>query len=114
MNDKNAVSAVHEVIRELCRLIDSGSFMKRNQFHELSEQERFVAFLIEEFSQTVRFDYLADSSPLFEKDIFLFVENAFGRHANVVVMEDFGLRSNSLLLAINICVAILRELQEEA
>ena len=114
MNNKHATSAVHEIIREICRLVDSGHSMTRDRFHELSEQERFIAFLAEKYSSTIKLYYLADSSPLFEKDTSSFIENAFGRHANTVVMEDFGLKSNALLLAINICLAILREINGEA
>lgn len=42
------------------------------------------------------------------------MENAFGRHANSVVMEDYGLKSNAFLLAINICLAILREIDGDS
>lgn len=55
--------------------------------------------------------YLNKSSPLFDAEIKDYVNNAFGRYANVVVMEDFGLKDNALLLGINISLSILKELE---
>ena len=112
MDKEFARESTYELIRELCRLIDRGIVMTRDQFHELCDQERFVDFLFVQHKEGLRLEYLDEQSTLCKADVLEYINNAFGRHANVVVMEDFGLKNNALLLALNTCVAILRELDD--
>jgi hypothetical protein len=112
MNKAYAQEGVRELIRELCRLIDSGESMARGEFHDLCEQERFIAALFTRHKDKITLEYLNKHSPLCNPEILAFFNNALGRHANVVLMEDFGLKNNALLLGVNLCTAILHELED--
>lgn len=112
MNRNYAKDAINEVIRDFCRLVDSGVTIDRDSFHDICEKEGLTDFLLSEraHSGRTKLYHLDENSPLFDAEIKAYVNNAFGRHANVVVMEDFGLKNNALLLGINISLSILREL----
>jgi hypothetical protein len=110
MNTSYAKDTVKELIQGLCRLIDSGVAINRDIFHDKCEKEQFIDFLLSGYKDQMRLSHLNESFPLFDTEIKDYLNNAFGRHANVVVMEGFGLKNNALLLGINISLSILQEL----
>lgn len=110
MNRNYAEDTVKELIQSLCRLIDSGVAMNRDVFHDTCEKERFIDFLLSGYKDQMKLCHLNEGFPIFDAEIKDYLNNAFGRHANVVVMEDFGLKNNALLLGINISLTILEEL----
>lgn len=101
-----------ELIRELCALVDRGKSMDRSQFHDLCEQERFIDFLFTEYTGSIRIEYLNKTSSLCKSEVLSYFNEAMSRHANVVLMEDFGLKDNALLMAINVVLSVMREAEE--
>ena len=101
-----------ELVRELCRLIDSGFTLDRTRFHELCEQERFIDYLLIEFKGNILLDYLDKQSGLCEQAVLNDMNSALSRHANAVVMEDYRLKGNAYLLAVNIAVAVMQEVNQ--
>ena len=59
-----------------------------------------------------RLEYLDKQSPLCKPEVLAFWNDALARHANVVLMEEYGLKRNALLLGVNLCLEIVRELEE--
>ena len=97
-----------EFIRELCRLVDAGELMSRDKFHDLCEKEVFVDSLPALYPG-VRFEYLDKKSPIFNAEVVQDINGGLSRHANAVVLEDFGLANNALLFAVNLVVSVERE-----
>ena len=110
MNRSYAKDTVKELIQNLCKIIDSGACINRDIFHDICEKEKFLDFLLSNYKDKIELHNLNENSPLFDAKIKDYLNNAFGRHANVVVMEDFGLRNNVLFLGINISLSIFQEL----
>ena len=113
MRNENMYFTCKELVRELCRLVDSGCSISSDQFHDLCENERFVEHLFLEHGDLVQLSFLDKNSTVCEPENLEYINNAFGRHANAVVMEDYGLKNNAYLLAVNFVVQILREIAEE-
>jgi hypothetical protein len=112
MNKHYALEAARELVGELCRLIDAGKTMSPDEFHELCEQERFIdALFIQYKDGSMLEDYLNKQSPLCKHEVLAFWNDALSRHANVALMEEFGLKRNALLFGVNLCLAVVRELE---
>ena len=112
MNKHHAQEAARELVCELCRLIDAGETMSRDEFHELCEKERFIDALSVKYKDGPRLANLDKQSPLCKPEVLAFWNDALLRHANVVLMEEYGLKRNALLLGVNLCLAIVRELED--
>jgi len=101
-----------ELIRELCRLVDSGESMDRSKFHELCEQEHFIDFLFTRYKDLVQMEYLNKNSSLCKSEVLAYFNNAMSRYGNASVMEEFGLQHNALLLGINFAVHIMEDAEQ--
>ena len=113
MRNENMYFACAELVRELSRLIDSGHSLDRDKFHDICDKERFVDHLVTEHGDFVQLEFLDKNSTICKPENLEYINNAFGRHGNAAVMEDFGLKNNAYLLAINFVVQILREIADE-
>ena len=110
INKDQLVHACQSVIRNLLILADKGCFLDRTEFHNSCEKESFIPLLKEKFKD-VKYDllYVDKSTDIFKPKISEYFENAMDRHANTVMMEDFGLQNNALYLGINIVLLIINE-----
>jgi hypothetical protein len=99
-----------ELIRELTRLVDKGKYMSRDEFHEICKDHSFLDNLIKKYPDIVILEYFNPNSTLFNKENYNYFNESLGSHANAVVMEDYGLEKNALLLAVNLCISILYEI----
>lgn len=106
MNKQYTRDAGWELVQAMCQLVDDGQVMSRDAFHELCESEQFIETLLSR-KNDMRLSCLNKNSPLYDPDVLAFWSDALGRHANVVVMEEFGLKSNALLLGINLCLQVI-------
>ena len=113
MSKENMHFACEELVRELCRLVDSDYSISSDRFHDLCENERFVDHLFLDHGDFVQLEFLDKNSTICKPENLEYINNAFGRRANEAVMDDFGLKSNAYLLAINFVVQILREIDKE-
>ena len=112
MNKHYAQEAARELVCELCQLNEKKKTMSRDEFHALCEKERFIDALSIQYKDGPRLEYLDKQSPLCKPEVLAFWNDALLRHANVVLMEEYGLKRNALLLGVNLCLAIVRELED--
>jgi len=82
----------------------------RTLFHDLCEREHFLNYLQDEYPNAIQLNYFNEESSIGNLDVIEYFNDAMMRHANVVVMEDYRLSRNPLLLAINIVSAIMQEI----
>ncbi|HVY05215.1 MAG TPA: hypothetical protein VHB46_04490 [Burkholderiales bacterium] len=106
-------SSCRELVQALCALVDQGEVLSRAKFHELCEKERFIEYLFDTYGDKLRMPHLEKTSTICDPAVLTYIENGFARHANVAVMEEFGLRNNVMLMAVNIAVAIQAEQDPE-
>jgi len=110
INGDQLVHACQSVIKHLLILTDKGHFLERTEFHDGCEKESFIPLIKEKFKDE-KFEllYLDKSTNTYKPEISEYFEDAMDRHANTVIMEDFGLRSNALYLGVNIVLLIIDE-----
>lgn len=111
MNKENLIYAATELVRDLCILADNGVVLSKDKFHSLCEKQQFIDYLLlgENFPVKIRLDFFSRTSGIAQPETVDYVNDAFDRHANAIIMEDFGLKNNALYLAINIAVSVLQE-----
>ena len=112
MDKINLLHATQELIRDLCILADKGVVISKDKFHAVCEKDQFVEFVLLEYGQSIRLDYFQKSSEIRKQDTIDYINDAFGRHTNAYVMEDYGLHNNAIFFAINVAVKILDEIQD--
>lgn len=109
MDKNNLLHAAQELIRDLCVLADNGETLSRDRFHDSCEKEQFIELILIEHGDVLILDYFKKSSALRKKETVEYINNAFLRHANAEVMEDYGLKNNAIFFAINIAIKIIEE-----
>ena len=109
MDRENMHFACEELVRELCRLVDSGCSIDIDRFDDLCDKERFIEHLFLDHGDFVQLPFLDKNSTNCRTENLDYINDAFGRHAGE---GDYGLNNNAYLLAINFVVQILLELTE--
>lgn len=97
-------------IRELTRLSQLNRPLSIDEFYEWSENEEFIHKIFEKYgSYIIGLHWLDPSHEHQDKESISYIENALGRHVNVITAGTYGVVDDAYLLAINVLVAISRE-----
>ncbi|MGR3840128.1 hypothetical protein ACUZX0_01095 [Serratia marcescens] len=96
--------------RELTRLEQLNRPLSFKDFYKWSEDGVFIKTIFKEYGQFMKGIQILD--PDYEhhnKKLLVFMEDALGRHTNVITSGTYGVVDNAYLLAINVIFAISRE-----
>ena len=108
LNQVQLIHACQSVIRQLSILVDKGYYLDKNEFFHGCEKEGFISLLKNKFKEEkLSFLYVDPSLGTFSSNISEYFEAAMSRHAKTVTMVNFGLRSNALLMGINVVLFII-------
>lgn len=99
--------------RELTRLEQLNRPLSLDEFYSWTELERFVNTIFDKYrSHIIALDVLDPKSERCDENLLSYIENALGRHSNVITSGTYGVIDNAYLLAINVLFAISREADE--
>lgn len=113
MDSENMRFACEELMTALCRLVDSGRSIDKDRFHDLCGKEGFIEHLFLDHGDFVQLEFLDKNSTICKPENLEYINNALDRYANATVMEDFGLRNNAYMLAINFTARMMWEIAEK-
>ncbi|EAZ1917336.1 hypothetical protein BZD31_22645 [Salmonella enterica] len=99
--------------RELTRLEQLNRPLSLDEFYSWTERENFVSTIFDKYrSYIIALDVLDPKSERCDDNLLSYIENALGRHSNVITSGTYGVVDNAYLLAINVLFAISREADE--
>lgn len=110
MKDEKLRNGCQWLIREMTRMSELQRPLTIEEFYRFAENEIFIKTLFKKNRDIILgLDMLDENNQHCDKEVLAYMENAFSRHANVVLRETYGVKNNAYLLAINIAAAISRE-----
>ncbi|AHE73043.1 hypothetical protein M942_13245 [Enterobacter ludwigii] len=96
--------------RELTRLEQLNRPLSIDEFFSLTEQQIFIKTMFKRYGDyIIGLQTLDPESDHCNVDLLDYIEDALGRHTNVITSGTYGVVENAYLLAINVLFSIARE-----